>query len=112
MPWDAVVFLARQAGEKALKALLVAAGAAVPRTHDLVALLSVVRAEGFDVEAVRRDVDVLSRYGAAVRYPDLVYSPGEEDARGAAGAAQRLRSKIGDLLGGRDAEQDPGGASA
>lgn len=37
VPWDAVVFHAQQAGEKVLKALLVAAGATVPRTHDLVA---------------------------------------------------------------------------
>lgn len=40
VPWDTVVFHAQQAAEKLLKAPLVAAGKAVPRTHDLVALLS------------------------------------------------------------------------
>ncbi len=43
-PWDTVVFHAQQAAEKLLKALLVAAGEAVPRTHDLGALLSLAMA--------------------------------------------------------------------
>ncbi|MHB1046373.1 MAG: HEPN domain-containing protein [Thermoanaerobaculia bacterium] len=55
VPWDAVVFHAQQAGEKVLKALLVAAGAPVPRTHDLVALLSLVRSAGFGSNVCRRE---------------------------------------------------------
>ena len=98
VPWDAVVFHAQQAGEKVLKALLVAAGVTVPRTHDLVALLSQVRSAGFDIAAARADVEVLSRFGAAVRYPDPVYSPTEEDGREMTAAALRLRSTAGTLL--------------
>ncbi len=98
VPWDAVVFHAQQAGEKVLKALLVAAGVTVPRTHDLVALLSQARSAGFDIAVARPDVEVLSRFGAAVRYPDPVYSPSEEDGREMTAAALRLRSTVGKLL--------------
>lgn len=98
VPWDAVVLHAQQAGEKVLKALLVAAGVTVPRTHDLVALLSQVRSAGFDIAGVRPDVDVLSRFGAAVRYPDPVYSPTEEDGREMTAAARRIRSTAEELL--------------
>jgi HEPN domain-containing protein len=98
VPWDAVVFHAQQAGEKVLKALLVAAGVTVPRTHDLVALPSLVRSAGFDIALARPDVEVLSRFGAAVRYPDPVYSPTEEDGRETTAAALRLRSTARDLL--------------
>jgi len=98
VPWDAVVFHAQQAGEKFLKALLVAAGATVPRTHDLVALLSQVSSAGFDIAGARPDVETLSRFGAAVRYPDLVYSPTEEDGRELTAAALRLRSMVLALL--------------
>lgn len=100
VPWDAVVFHAQQAGEKVLKALLVAAGAPVPRTHDLVALLSLLRSAGFDIAGARRDIEILSRFGAAVRYPDPVYSPTEEDGRETTAAALRLRSTAEKLLEG------------
>lgn len=98
VPWDAVVFHAQQAGEKVLKALLVAAGVTVPRTHDLVALLSLVTSAGFNLAGARPDVETLSRFGAAVRYPDPVYSPTEEDGREMTAAARRLRSTVGELL--------------
>ena len=98
VPWDAVVFHAQQAGEKVLKALLVAAGVTVPRTHDLVALLSLVTSAGFNLAGARPDVETLSRFGAAVRYPDPVYSPTEEDGREMTAAARRLRSTVGGLL--------------
>lgn len=98
VPWDAVVFHAQQAGEKVLEALLVAAGVTVPRTHDLVALPSQVRSAGFDTAGARSDVELLSRFGAAVRYPDPVYSPTAEDGREMTAAARRLRSAVGGLL--------------
>ncbi len=103
VPWDAVVFHAQQAGEKFLKALIVAAGAAVPRTHDLVALLSQVSSAGFDIVGARPDVEILSRFGAAVRYPDPVYSPTEEDGREMTAAALRLQSVVLALLARRSA---------
>lgn len=40
VPWDTVCFHAQQAGEKLLKAYLLARGMAPERTHDLVKLLS------------------------------------------------------------------------
>lgn len=103
VPWDTVVFHAQQAAEKLLKALLVAAGRTVPRTHDLVALLSLATAAGFPLAGCRPEIDLLSRFGAAVRYPDAVYSPTEEDGRDAAAAASRLRSAVLGLLVDRSA---------
>lgn len=99
VPWDAVVFHAQQAAEKLLKALLVSAGRAVPRTHDLVALLSFVLEAGFPLAESRPEIGLLSRFGAAVRYPDLVYSPTEEDGREMSGAANRLRVAVLGCLG-------------
>jgi HEPN domain-containing protein len=98
VPWDTVVFHAQQAAEKLLKALLVAAGEGVPRTHDLVALLSRALEAGFPLAGSRPEIDLLSRFGAAVRYPDAVYSPTEEDGRDMAAAASRLRGAVLGLL--------------
>ena len=47
----------------------------------------------------RPEIGLLSRFGAAVRYPDLVYSPTEEDGREMSGAANRLRVAVLGCLG-------------
>lgn len=99
VPWDVVVFHAQQAAEKLLKALLVGAGRPVPRTHDLVALFSLVVEAGFPITGSRADIELLSRFGAAVRYPDPVYTPTEEDGREMAAAATRLFTTVLGLLG-------------
>ena len=48
----------------------------------------------------RTDIELLSRFGAAVRYPDPVYSPAEDDGRAMAAAATRLFTRILEILGG------------
>lgn len=106
VPWDVVVFHAQQAAEKLLKALLVSTGEAVPRTHDLVALLSSVSRSGFPLAGSRSEIDVLSRFGAAVRYPDPVYSPTEEDGREMAAAASRFREAVLALLEARGVQAE------
>jgi HEPN domain-containing protein len=61
-------FHAQQAAEKAIKAVLVAAGADPPRTHDLEMLLAAVPGDvsmGFD----RQSVAALTAYAVASRYP-------------------------------------------
>jgi HEPN domain-containing protein len=100
VPWDAVVFHAQQAAEKVLMALLVGAGKPVPRTHDLVALLSLTMDAGYPISGSRQDIELLSRFGAAVRYPDLIYAPTEEDGREMAAAATRLFTTVLEILGG------------
>ena len=99
VPWDVVVFHAQQAAEKLLKALLVGAGRPVPRTHDLVVLFTLVVEAGFPISGSRHEIELLSRFGAAVRYPDPVYTPTEEDGREMAAAATRLFTTVLGLLG-------------
>lgn len=99
VPWDAVVFHAQQAAEKLLKALLVGAGRPVPRTHDLVALFSLALEAGFPIAGSGPDIEILSRFGAAVRYPDPIYAPTEEDGREMAAAASRFFTTVLGILG-------------
>jgi HEPN domain-containing protein len=57
VPWDTVCFHAQQAAEKLLKALLVARGEVVPRTHDLSALLGCCTATGYALAELREDCE-------------------------------------------------------
>jgi HEPN domain-containing protein len=75
---DAVCFHSQQAAEKYLKARLVEAGIAFPRTHDLEALLDLaVTAEPAWVR-LRADLQSLTSMGVEVRYPGVSADP--EDA--------------------------------
>ncbi len=58
----------QQAGEKALKAGLIAAGQLPPRTHDLILLLNLL--DPHASEAMRQAVIGLAEISTAVRYPD------------------------------------------
>jgi len=99
-PYDAVCFHAQQAGEKALKALLAQADAAIPRTHNLEELL----AEYFKIQpdqpsALQHlDVSVLTPFAVELRY-DLEFSPEVPVARDACGLAERIVAAAALLLG-------------
>ncbi len=62
-------FHAQQAAEKALKAVLEADEAAIPRTHDLVIVLGSVQARRASVEQLAEAAAFLADYGVLPRYP-------------------------------------------
>jgi HEPN domain-containing protein len=69
-PWT-LGFHAQQAAEKAVKAVLSAAGAEYPKTHDLQHLLNLAAGAGV---ALPPDADALPRltpFGAALRYDEV-----------------------------------------
>ncbi|HEX6508001.1 MAG TPA: HEPN domain-containing protein [Chloroflexota bacterium] len=66
---DALVgFHYQQAVEKLLKALLAERGVDFPKTHDLVRLLRLTRAENYDVPAVEEDLARLAPFAVTMRY--------------------------------------------
>jgi HEPN domain-containing protein len=85
--WHLVCFLAQQAAEKALKALLEARDLPVPRTHDLRVIAERLGA-GHDAEAVIEAAILLSVYGVGPRYPSVTGEATAEQARAALDAAR------------------------
>lgn len=63
------------------------------------ALFTLAVEAGFPITGSRPDIEVLSRFGAAVRYPDPVYTPTEEDGREMAAAATRRFTTVLGLIG-------------
>lgn len=68
---ETVGFHAQQAVEKALKAVLTAAGVRFGRTHDLDQLLELVRQSGFEEEDWFDEVTVFGPYAVLGRYVEL-----------------------------------------
>ena len=96
--WHLVCFLAQQAGEKALKALLELHHRPVPRSHDLVLLLDLLR----DVAASddrEDDAVLLSAYGVLPRYPSPKFAANAQDATDALESAERIVAWAAKLLG-------------
>lgn len=65
-----VGFHYQQAAEKLLKALLADRNVDVPRTHDLLRLLDLVREAGYEIAIPERDIDVLTPFAVTLRYVD------------------------------------------
>ena len=68
---EELCFEAQQAAEKALKAMLIAAGVAFPYVHDLAHLLTVLEKAGTQIPDSIRGVESLTRYAVITRYPGL-----------------------------------------
>jgi HEPN domain-containing protein len=92
VPWDTVCFHAQQAGEKLLKAYLVARGTTPERTHDLVKLLKYCTEIDSSLLDLETECITLSAYGILPRYPDDIndleeagYTPCSHGPRSAAG---------------------------
>jgi HEPN domain-containing protein len=66
---DAACFHCQQAVEKYFKALLQELNLAVPRTHDLEALLDLLLLVDGTLKSLRRGLQGLSRYAVQYRYP-------------------------------------------
>jgi HEPN domain-containing protein len=80
VPTDTVCFHAQQAIEKLLKALLVANGRNVGKTHDLVKLLSDVADLVPELLPLEEWLEEISEYGVAARYPDGFCEPTMDEA--------------------------------
>ncbi len=69
---DALVgFHYQQGVEKILKALLAERGVDFPKTHDLVRLVRLVRAEGYDIPQVEEDLALLTPFAVTLRYEEV-----------------------------------------
>ncbi len=78
--FDQACFHAQQTAEKALKALAVALGLQLPRTHDLLVLLDVICAVLPDVRILDAEAELLSNYSVGPRYPSFLAAETEEES--------------------------------
>jgi HEPN domain-containing protein len=85
---DAVCFHCQQAAEKYLKALLVELGLAVPRTHNLIALLPILVPHFPSLRRFRRGLDFLTRFAIETQYP------GESATKRQAASARRWAGEV------------------
>ena len=93
-------WLASQAAEKALKAVLVSGAIAFPRTHDLDLLVRLVP-PGYRVRTAEADLARLTEYAVESRYPGEWSDLTEDDARAAVvDAARIVAAARGELDGG------------
>ena len=69
--FDPICFHAQQCVEKYLKARLNEAGVRFGKTHDLAALLDLLRPVQPLWLGMRGPVDSLTQYGVAIRYPNV-----------------------------------------
>jgi len=99
VPWDAVVFRAPQAAEKALKAFLVSRGIRITYTHDVGRLLDDCIAAGAALSAFSEECDWLTAYAVQFRYPGDFPDVGRTDAEKAVAAANRIHNAVSELLG-------------
>ncbi len=82
LPARNVCLLAQQAAEKAIKAVLVRQAVDFPRTHDLDALVEMLRDDSGSFGEID-DMAELSQWAVESRYPGNWSEPTEDDARGA-----------------------------
>lgn len=94
---DAACFFAQQCIEKYLKARLVEGGVSFPKTHDLEALLDLVLPMETLWEAFRPELDDLTSFAAAFRYPgeSATRDMAKSAVRGAGQVRKRIRSDMG-----------------
>jgi HEPN domain-containing protein len=90
-PYDGACFHAQQAVEKALKAVLAAADAPIPRTHNLEDLMALVALTdpASALATSREEVTDLTPFAVELRY-DIEFWPEQSAAREAVAKADRL----------------------
>ncbi len=86
---NVVCFLAQQAVEKSIKAVLAYRDVDYPKTHDLQMLLDLCRDVAREADTFVPEVEALADYGVVVRYDIRLY-PSREDAERAVGMAHRV----------------------
>jgi HEPN domain-containing protein len=92
-------FDAQQAAEKAVKAVLIHASTAFPRTHDLVRLLGLAEHAGYTLPHEVRQAGTLNDYAVASRYPGLAEPVSEEEYQEAVMLADRVLRWAEGILG-------------
>ncbi len=95
--YNVACFHAQQCAEKYLKARLVEAGAAFPRTHDLSLLLTLVQPLELGLGILQPELDALNKYAIAYRYPGQ--SATKADAKDAVSDCRTVRQMIRASLG-------------
>jgi HEPN domain-containing protein len=91
VPTDTVCFHAQQAIEKLLKAVLVAHGRNIAKSHDLVKLLMDVVDLVPELLPFEEQLEEISEYGVSVRYPDDYCDPSFSEAKNAFEIAEKIR---------------------
>lgn len=94
---DLICFHCQQSAEKYLKALLIEAGVAFPKTHRLEDLLMLLLPHHPALKNLRRNIVPLTRYAVDYRYPDE--SATKREAAAALRQARKVRERIRALLG-------------
>lgn len=94
VPTDTICFHAQQAIEKVLKAVLVAHGQNVSKTHDLVRLLTEVLEFIPALSSFEERLEEISEYGVAVRYPNGFAEPTLEEAVSAYESAREVKTAV------------------
>jgi HEPN domain-containing protein len=94
---DGVCFHCQQCAEKYLKALMEEVGLAVPRTHNLISLLPLLKPHHPSLRSFRRGLDFLTRFAVETRYPGD--SASRRQAMAALRWADRVRTAARSLLG-------------
>ena len=94
---DQVCFHCQQSAEKYLKALLQESALVVPRTHDLVQLVDLLRPVDATLVALRRGMNSLTPYAVEYRYPGI--SATKRQAQAALRHAETVRAAIRQRLG-------------
>ena len=95
---DTAAYHCQQAGEKALKALLVWKERPLLRTHDLGILLNQVAADYPQLEALRESAELLTPYAVEYRYPGELAYPCEDELVEALDAAEAILLAVSKLV--------------
>jgi HEPN domain-containing protein len=98
IPWDVVCFHAQQAAEKLFKALLIKQGIDPPRTHDLTALLELVRDASADLHRLEPECRLLTPLITIGRYPSPFGEPTAVQGRPAIAAVERVATVLRPLI--------------
>ncbi|MFH1529884.1 MAG: HEPN domain-containing protein [Pseudomonadota bacterium] len=97
---DQACFHSQQAVEKALKALLVAAEQAVPKTHDLLLLADGLKATSPVMEAFIPTLAALTPYSVTPRYPSWLAPETRVEAEEAVRSAETLLDAVERMVDG------------
>ena len=95
--YDAACFHAQQCAEKYLKARLEEAASAIPKTHNLYALLTLVLPFEPGWNALAADLNALNAFSVAYRYPGV--SATKPDARDAVRRCRGVRRLVRQTFG-------------